>query len=88
MLGKQDDGYTPTLRDMKYVMGTNILQSKQCGRRLEYFMVDLLMSCKEGKRFGKSDEEAINRLFFRRSGPIAAAVAFTIEAPDDAELPE
>jgi hypothetical protein len=58
------------------------------GWRLEYFMTELLLGCHEGKRFTKADDRDLYEIFNRRSGPIAATVAVTVEMPDDAELPE
>ena len=51
-------------------------------------MADLLLSCREGKRVTKSDDHSMFDLFNRRSGPIAAALAVTVEMPEDEELPE
>jgi len=33
-------------------------------------------------------QSPIQSIFYRRSGPIAAAIAITVEMPEDAELPE
>jgi len=52
------------------------------GWRLEAFIVDLIR-CKEGLIFKDIAEADINSLFNRRSGPIAAAVAFSVEMPAD-----
>jgi len=51
-------------------------------------MADLLLSCCEGRRITKSDDDTMFDLFSRRSGPIAAAVAVTVEMPENEELPE
>jgi len=49
--------------------------------RLEDFVADELLACREGHLYTDPDDTAIRRLFFRRSGPIAAAIAMTFEAP-------
>ncbi len=51
------------------------------GWRLEDFICDELIGCREGDRFGSIREDRIEALFNRRSGAIAAAIAITIEAP-------
>ena len=49
-------------------------------------MADLLLGCREGRRFDNTDHGALEALFYRRSGPISATIAITIEVPDDVEL--
>lgn len=53
---------------------------------LEYFIADLVLSCKEGHVAGVNpmEDEALFRVFNRRSGPISAAIAITIDAPTEA----
>jgi hypothetical protein len=53
------------------------------GWRLEYFVADLLIRCKEGYVFSDIGEEEIFSLFNRRTGAIAAAVGFSLEMPPD-----
>jgi hypothetical protein len=75
--------YSPSLGDTAKMM-----KSVEYGWRLEHFMADLLLSCKAGRRFQNNDEVPIRELFYRRSGPIAAAISVTVEIPEDAILPE
>jgi hypothetical protein len=82
-LEKKTANYSPTLGDTGRMMSGNAY-----GWRLEYFMADLLLGCKGGLRFTRNDEVPIQSIFYRRSGPIAAAIAVTVEMPEDAELPE
>jgi hypothetical protein len=51
--------------------------------RLEYFVADLVLSCKEGYRGGTNPmgDSKLFRVFSRRSGPISAAISITIDAP-------
>lgn len=53
---------------------------------LEYFIADLVLSCKEGHVAGVNpmEDEALYTVFNRRSGPISAAIAITIDAPAEA----
>lgn len=53
------------------------------GWRLEHFIAELFLGCKEGTAFGSIGEERIQALFYRRSGPIAAAVSINAEAPEE-----
>lgn len=50
---------------------------------LEYFIADLVLSCKEGHVAGLNsmEDEALFTVFNRRSGPISAALSVTIDAP-------
>ena len=51
------------------------------GWSLESFIVDEFLACREGSVFGSVSEGRIQNLFYRRSGPISAAIAVSIEAP-------
>jgi hypothetical protein len=51
------------------------------GWRLEQFICDELLACREGDEFESRGDDRIQNLFVRRSGPIAAAIAITVEAP-------
>jgi hypothetical protein len=59
----------------------------QYGWRLEEFICDELLLCREGDEFASISDDRIQSLFYRRSGPIAAAIAITIEAPDSVRAP-
>jgi len=47
--------------------------------RLEHWAADLLLTCQVGRQFDGSDEELVSNLLVRRSGPIGAAIAISIE---------
>ena len=83
ILDTRPERYTPRLSDI-----ADGGDSHTSGWRLEYFMADLLLSCHTGRRFTEADSDAMDTLFFRRSGPIAATVAVTVEMPEQAELPQ
>ena len=83
ILGEARKGYSPTIADLAGEMDVF-----DHGWRLEHFMADLLLSCEEGWRFTEADSDEMQTLFYRRSGPIAATVAVTVEVPDRAELPK
>jgi len=73
----EQDGATPKLSDF-----AKISPLPSYGWRLEEFVCDELLACREGDRFNSPDDYKIERLFYRRTGAIAAAIAVTIEAPD------
>lgn len=85
MLDGKKKGYAPNLIDMrKLISGTGDIEY---GWRLEDFFADMLR-CYHGKRFAETDREALDRLFYRRSGPISAAIAVTVEVGDEYRLPD
>jgi hypothetical protein len=51
--------------------------------RLEYWVADLLLRCKVGRRYSKADSELIERLVYRRTGPIGAAIRVNIDLPEN-----
>ena len=51
------------------------------GWPLEYFAAELFLKCYEGSPFESMTDERIRNLFYRRSGPIAAAIAIVVEQP-------
>lgn len=55
------------------------------GWRLEDFMCDEVLACRHGHEYGSIRDGPMWELFNRRSGPIAAAIAITIESPDVAQ---
>lgn len=75
--------YKPSLADTRNILIGHQNGSDSFGWRLEHFMADLLLGCREGRQFDTGDHDAINALFYRRSGPIAATIAVTIEVPED-----
>jgi hypothetical protein len=79
-------GYKPSLADTRDLLVGHPNGPDSFGWRLEHFMADLLLGCREGRRFGNTDRGALEALFYRRSGPISATIAITIEVPDDVEL--
>ncbi len=77
LLVSKDKGYRPSLSDI--VSSSDV--PARYGWPLETFVADEFLGCKEGGRFKTIGDDTIQALFYRRSGPIAAAIAITIEAP-------
>ena len=53
--------------------------------RIEYFISRLLLGCTPGRVFRDPAEDNIESLFFRRSGPIAAAIGINVEMSEHVE---
>lgn len=53
------------------------------GWRLEDFVADEVLRCRQGALFDGSADENLEYLFYRRSAPIQAAIAITIEVGGD-----
>jgi hypothetical protein len=76
-LKSKGSGYSPSFGDILQFAQNG--QKREAGWRLEHFISELLLKCREGNLFESLDQENIFALFNRRSGPIAAAVAVTVE---------
>lgn len=83
VLNAKKSGYSPSIADLAREDGISAH-----GWRLEYFAADLLLTCQEGHRFTDANSPEMEALFFRRSGPIAATIAVTIEMPEGTEFLE
>ena len=63
-------GYTPSYADIHTASHWSI----------ENFVADEVLTCREGT-ISKPDSQDLFQLFYRRSGPIAAGIALTIDVP-------
>lgn len=75
---------TPSYSDLKRLLEAPFTSGhSRAGWRLEDFVVDLLLGCRVG--YVAEDllqDEGLERVFYRRTGPIAAALAVTVDAPE------
>lgn len=53
------------------------------GWRLETFIADEVMRCREGRLFEDTQDETLANLLYRRTAPIAAAIVMTVDLPED-----
>lgn len=53
----------------------------RAGWPFEFFIVDLLLTCQTGRVTDVRNDDGLYNVFYRRSGPIAAAIAISIDAP-------
>jgi hypothetical protein len=79
------DGYHPTFADVAG-LAAPFRGPHRAGWRLEYFAADFLVSCREGHVATDTTDHVLENLFYNRTGPIAAAIAVTVDAPPDTEL--
>ena len=76
-------GYHPTYDNLASNAPPEFRDAHTGGWRLEHFIVDRLLSCKDGHRNpSMSIDAGLERVFYRRSGPIAAALSITIDSGD------
>jgi hypothetical protein len=81
-LAKQADGYSPSYGDLKFLLSSPFdAAPNEVGWRLEGFVSDLLIQCKEGYIPTGHDDSGVNLVFTQRGAPISAAISLTIEAP-------
>ena len=80
ILSEQKSGYAPKVLDLASATDGYA----ELGWPIEQFVADELVGCREGSPFGSINDGNIQNLFYRRSGPIAAAVSISIEAPQSA----
>jgi hypothetical protein len=55
-------------------------EQHQAGWRLEQFVVDLLLECETGYIASGLSDRGLNYIFNRRTGPISAVLALTVDA--------
>jgi hypothetical protein len=78
LLSSNQAGYRPSLAELRSIGPSG----NDPGWALEYFAADLFLQCHEGTTFESIQDNKIQNLFYRRSGPIAAAIAINVEAPE------
>jgi hypothetical protein len=82
VLATQPDGHSPAYGELRTSLGVPFLADIHPGGwRLEHFVTDLLLECETGYVAGSRSDGGLNYIFNRRTGPIAAALAITLDAP-------
>lgn len=76
-IAKKKQGTSPSVKDIYGLTG----HAHPEGWPLPHFVADLFLGCKEGAPFDGVQDSRVQTLFYRRSGPIAAAIAIIIEGP-------
>jgi hypothetical protein len=70
--------HSPTFAELEGLVGKG---RHLAGWRLDHFVADLVLGCKQGKLIESDDQSLMRSLFSERSGPISAAIAVAIEGP-------
>lgn len=75
--------HSPSLGDIKYMLSGEFLNKKHdAGWRLEYFIVDLMMSCKEGIIDDSPNFEKVLRFLNDKRSPMSSSLSITIDSPE------
>lgn len=83
LLAAESDGASPTYGRLASSLPTPFDAPPHTGGwSLEHFVVDLLLHCKTGRITDIRGDEGLYQVFYRRTAPIQAAIALTIDAPD------
>ncbi len=79
---KRKKGESPSFSDVLHASSA-LERGEGGGWRLEHFIVDLLLGCKEGYQGGPDTtrDRGLLRVFGGRTAPIAAAISITVDAP-------
>lgn len=76
VLAGKSKTYRPSFKDIEGLVGVG---KHLAGWPIDYFVADLVMGCKQGTLIDVEQNSIMEALFTRRSGPISAAIAISIE---------
>jgi hypothetical protein len=83
ILGELPVGATPSFGEMQNPdRKTSFDPFAVHGWRLETFIADEVMRCREGRLFEDTQDETLASLLYRRTAPIAAAIIMTVDLPE------
>jgi hypothetical protein len=72
--------HIPSYGDIKYMLPGEFMNNEHTsGWRLEYFVIDLMMGCKEGLIDDSPDFRTLQELLYQKSSPISAALSITVD---------
>ncbi|GAA4448768.1 hypothetical protein GCM10023189_07110 [Nibrella saemangeumensis] len=76
----ENKGYSPSFGELKYTLDAPFNEvANEGGWRLEDYIADQLITCKEGYIVKDNDDINLYKVFNRRSGPIASAFSLTFD---------
>lgn len=78
-LASLDAGRAPTFDGLTTSQLDPTDAASEHGWRIENFMADEVLRCRQGRRFDSTTDERLSDLLYRRSAPIAAAITMTID---------
>ncbi len=77
---KEPENYSPSFGEVKFLLDKPFNEEEHSGGwRLEYFMSDLFINCHQGYIVKDNEDVNISELFYRRTGPISAAISMTFD---------
>ncbi len=80
-LAGQPGGHSPAYGELRASLTDPFAPDRHpAGWRLEHFVTDLLLECETGYIAESRADSGLNYIFTRRTGPIAAALAITLDA--------
>ena len=78
------DGRTPRFSEVITSESLNVADEFGThGWRIETFVADELLRCRQGRLFENAQDTVLSRLLYGRTAPIAAAILVTIDLPSD-----
>lgn len=82
VLKEKKKAYTPRFKDFKSLVPRPYSPSKDSpGWKIEEFIADLVLNCRTGYIAKSQNDDGLFQVFNRRTGPIAAAISITFDAP-------
>lgn len=78
-LSKVVAGKAPSLRELAVNTRRNF---GRFGWRIEDFVADEVLACRQGKLFDGNEDANLERLFYERSAPISSAISISIDLPE------
>ncbi len=77
---KEKKEYVPSYGELKVLLDAPFnVDEHASGWRLEYFISELFINCEQGYIIKDKEDFNLENLFYRRSGPIAAAFSITFD---------
>ncbi len=81
-LSSYPNKHTPSFGDIKYMLSGEFLKNQNdAGWRLEYFIVDLMMACKEGIIDDSPNFETVLKFLNDKRSPMSSSLSITNDAP-------
>ena len=77
-----DQEQSPSAESLRRVRQRSSNADDLLGRRFEDFIADRVLGCHEGHIVDDPQDLSLERVFFNRSAPIAAAIAITVDLPE------
>ena len=84
VLQRKAEGHAPSVADLEAATPFDSADDRSAlGWRLERFVADEVLRCREGKVFDDLADPNLRALLYERSAPIAAAITITIDVGRD-----